>query len=148
MEKNIKTFPLLNIMLYAKGHYNRDGNIWDNLAKCLEADQYGPYEDPYNERNTLTELIVAKIRPFLKEYMINDLLSHCSPYGCWKVGYYTTDAPWKPMKDAEVREPYDYWEAVVRAHLSCIVSMSKEDLGIDEWPEPQISELLKVKETH
>lgn len=141
-----KSFPLLNVMLYAKGHYFRKGNIWDNLAKCLEADQYGPYDEPYRERNTITELIVAKIRPFLKEYMISDLLSNCSPEYCWRVGYYTIDHKWA-LKNGERVPTYNYWEAVVRAHLSCMVSMSKEDLGIESWPDPQIPELTK-KVTH
>ena len=158
MEK--KPFPLVNIAKYSKNHYQYTGNIWYDLALCLQADDYGPYfghshkpgitpqEECFNHRKIIAELIVSKLQPYIPQHRQTDLLGDISPQDCWRVGYYTNLYPYSPTVQ-KISPEYEYWQAVVRAHLSIIALTSYEELGYDNWDkleECNIPELQKTTE--
>ena len=158
MEK--KPFPLVNIAKYSKNHYQYTGNIWYDLALCLQADDYGPFfgyshnpdktpqQECYDRRKNIANLIMTKIDPYMPEYSRRDLMSNISPDECWRIGYYTDG--WRDLTiDNEPLPAYDYWEAVARAYISSIKMLNFEELGYDNWDkleECNIPELQKTTE--
>lgn len=143
-------FPLLDVVKYAKGHYNRTDSIWYDMALCLwdNGQGYGPYfgysehstrtpqEECFRERANICENIIGKIRPLLvgKEYRLNELTRHTSPQESWKVGYYTKQSQY-PFRDDQELPDWEYWEAVLRAHLSELCHMAYYELGYENWDE-------------
>lgn len=122
----MEKFGLGHVALYAKGHYQRGENLWEDLKKCLTADDYsGEGFDKYDVVNLL--IIHGERIPFhgsspRARHMIVDI----APENCWRRGYYTKDARW--IKDENLPE-YDYWEAVARFYLSEIAGSLIADLG-------------------
>jgi hypothetical protein len=150
MQPDIKSFPLLHVLLYAKNWYHSTGDIWQDLALCIEKDMMTPYEDPFRERRYITELISSKLIPYLSKDVITTMLDNFSPDSCWKVGFYTKDHMFAKtkLKPDETLPTYEYWQAVVKSFLSQMRCMDIATLGITgSLPEPTILELYKGEET-
>lgn len=111
-------FPFVYVALYAKKWYERSDNIFKDLAVCLGKD-YEIYSD-----DDIARLIVSNTLPFVHDSF--DLIRNISPQECWKCGYYTKDHTW--IKDHEKLPSYDYWTAVVIAHLSIISVLEKSKI--------------------
>lgn len=148
-DRNMETineykFPLLSVIKYAKGWFKRSDSIWYDMALCLwdNGHGYGPYfgynesskktpqEECFRERMNICENIICKLRPSLvnKQFRLSEITKHISPQESWKVGYYTmqSDSIWGNKNGYP---EWEYWEAVLRAHLSEICIMTCNELG-------------------
>ena len=118
-------FKLKNVALYTKGHYCKEGNVWDNIKLCLEADDYQPFENL-----DIINIIIRHVAPLIKREIADytlDLLTNIQPELCWRVGYMTKDHKW--AKD--YTNEYDYHTAVLHYFLSKLQGMSIDELGWD-----------------
>lgn len=156
-------FPLIDVVLYTKNHYKRSDSIWYDMAQCLWKDGQGfgpfhsytenekrtPQEECFYNRIGICNIICTRVRKLLKnkQWRIDQLFETISPQECWKVGYYTKDNS-SVCWPAEKLPEYEYWEAVLRAHLSILSQMTAEELGYYDWSQfvPTIKELEKEKE--
>ena len=157
-EKILKPFTLINVVKYAKGHYLRTNCIWFDLALCLHADGYGPFcrysedikltpqEECCQSKRNISELILSRLRPYLNSNRIVEITRNASPEECWKVGF---DCKGKgTMWDADANKDlpeYDYWEALVRAHLSELVSYTYDELGYENWDMFNLNSVPELK---
>lgn len=130
----MEKFKLLHVALYAKYWYQR-GDIFEDLKRCLEKDGYTPWE-----KEDIVRLIVNYTQPFVTNRF--ELLNHISPKECWKVGYYTKNNVWVRTKNENETYPeYDYWTAVLYAHLSVLSILNGEyfetlcDMNGEKWQE-------------
>ena len=159
----MQPFKLINVAKYSKSHYSRTDSIWYDLALCLHADGYGPFfgyshdskrtpqEECFSERKGITSLIASRIRNntniFTNDNRVSELISNISPDDCFRCGYYTKGHRFVSSKDEDLPD-YDYWEAVVRAHLSELSNTTCDQLGYDNWDlfqKNNIPELFKLQ---
>jgi hypothetical protein len=155
-------FPLIDVVLYAKGHYKRTNSIWYDMALCLwkNGEGFGPFcysdcinktpqQECYDSRIGICEIVCSRIRKLLvnKPYAVEQLFKHISPQESWKVGYYTKQSEY-PFRVSKEFPEWEYWEAVLRAHLSTLAYMSVTDLGYEDWKvfKCTIAELEKKEE--
>lgn len=151
--KNSYQFPLFDVVLYAKGHYKRTDSIWYDMALCLwkNGEGFGPYFDEENtkltvqeqcfkQRESIATVIWGRIRKLLQPYRIDALFETMSPDYSWKCGYYTKNSPYFRVKE---NPEWEYWESMLRVHLSELHMMSSEELGYDNWDLFVINEKLK-----
>lgn len=132
---------LKNVVLYCKGHYQRSGDVWADLKKCLEADDYAPETNS----DVLGIMGARAAKLVLSQYSspetaLIEMLSDIAPWNTWKVGYYHKDSPkfiWANV-DSKIEElpEYDYREAVLRAYMSRVSMSTREDLEWSEAPIP------------
>ena len=143
-------FPLIDVVKYCKGHYARTGSIWYDMALCLwkngqgygpfhsytEKSKYTPQEECFKERINITEIICDKIRKLqIANHRLQDVFRNISPQECWKVGYHVKGA-WSIIRKPDTELPeYEYWEAVLRAHLSILSMTTAPELGYEDWKE-------------
>ena len=78
-------FKLTNVVLYAKGWYKKSDDIWEDLKKILELDNYTPF--------TKIDIYSIIVTAFQESniYRITELeqvLNGIHPNNCWKYGYY------------------------------------------------------------
>ena len=137
---------IINVVKYAKNHYQRTDNIWYDLALCLQADGYGPFfgwsnnpnkspqEECFNNRRQLTMLIIDKLMPYIKSFRFREIITNTSPNDSWRVGYHTKSSGsfWANKKIDQLPD-YDYWQALVMAYLSEMTFTCCEDLGHFSW---------------
>lgn len=147
--KVIKPFPLKHVCLYAKVHYVRSGDIWNDLAKCLEGDNYSVIYDDMFSKVDIRNLIIHKIHEHIfnelnSHWRYEEILQHASPEECWKIGFYTKEHKWAANWATNPDPDYDFWEAFMRSYLSEIRNMSLVDLGWDSWCEPD-EKVLPIK---
>lgn len=135
----MKPFPLINVIKYAKGHYKRTGDYWLDIARCLHADGYDkfwglaymtPEAECFYQRNHLVNIIVNKLRPYIKDFRLEQIINHASPNFCWQINYYCKGNSMQLEKDLP---DYDYWKAILMAYLSEAIDMVCEDLGYANW---------------
>lgn len=157
-------FPLIGVVKYAKNHLKRTDSIWYDMACCVwndgqgygpfysytEDDEYTPQQRCYWERKNICLLIITKIEKVIRnEHIKQQIIEHTAPENGWKIGYSTRgNSPW-------IKEPlpqWEYWEAVLRAHLSVLAHCTYGDLGYENWDEFHayiVPELIKddIKES-
>lgn len=114
--KDKKIFPLSHVVLYAKGWYKRTDNVWDDLLKILELDNYSPFD-----RSDVYNIIVSSFSEFdHSESSLRNVLFTISENNCWKVGYYTKgNAEWSRRPKEELPD-YDMQTAVIYYILSTL----------------------------
>lgn len=61
------------------------------------------------------------------------MFTHISPHESWKIGYYTKENGYNPTLKNETLPEWEYWEAVLRTHLSELCHMTATELGYDNW---------------
>lgn len=151
MEENIISeykFPLIGVVKYAKNHLRRSDSIWYDVACCLwdNGQGYGPYhsysdssdltpqQECYNERKTICLLIITKIQKLManKLFRMEEVIENASPENSWKVGYYTKQSH---IFNQGTLPEWEYWEAVLRAHLSILAYSTYYELGYENWDE-------------
>ncbi len=114
-----KVFPLTHLVLYAKGWYKKTDNIWEDLKKILELDDYSPFTD-----NDVYSIIVSRFSEFdCRQSELKEVLFNIHPNQTWKYGYWT-----KHNKFMKENIEYDMPTAVIYYILS-----SLRDLDRDKW---------------
>jgi hypothetical protein len=117
---------LKHIALYSRHNYKHSSDIWADIKKCLEADDYTP-----RNRFDMIEIISRNVAPLfspkgIEEYTV-ELLDSTYPHNCWKCGYYTKGHEWAGFESSEVE--YDYLTAVLYFFLSKLQRTTASDLG-------------------
>jgi len=87
-----KQFKLSHLALYAKGWYKKTDDIWADLLKILELDNYTPFT-----KNDVFIIILGCFDRAEFDSNCNELrkvLEGIHPSNCWKVGYYTKGTSW------------------------------------------------------
>lgn len=112
MEKESK-FKLTNVVLYAKGWYLQTDDVWSDLTKILELDDYSPFckMDVYSIISNSVQNSNLYRWTELKE-----VLNGIHPNNCWKYGYYTKGCYW--VNDSENLPEYDMPTAFIYYTLS------------------------------
>ena len=135
----MEPFKLINLVLYSKGKYIK-GNIWEDLKKILEGDDYTP-----GNNNDVFLIISGNIQRWLlkstinQEYKFSSFLDNLDPKQCWKCGYYTKEYPYVQLNEAQEFATYDYRTAVLYSALSVLSLTDRNDLGWnpeEPWPLP------------
>jgi hypothetical protein len=153
---------LNNVALYSKHHYQRSGNIWFDIQKCIEADDYTPMscclEDAIERqdfeqaarireegRDNIICVLVNEVSPIIpngKEYMMHEFLEATDKRSCWKNGYYHNEFWGKnnySKEEQDKLEPYDYKTAVLYFFLSKLSNSTVVDLGWELGNPPKAS---------
>lgn len=128
MDTGTTNFKLPNVALYAKLHYARSNDFWDDITKCLEADDY----EPYTHEDIVTIVMRHTIPLMTKDVMIytQNLLEAINPRSCWKYGYYTKDHKWAANKWKELESvEYDVQAAMLWFYLSHLQGEEVKNLG-------------------
>ena len=126
---------LKHVALYSKLHYERSGNVWGDLRKCLRADDY-----TLGNKNDILRIIIRNVTPLFcydKTEMVMELVCSIHPSECWKSGFYTKDHEWAVRNDAALKyKEYDQQEAILFFYLSKLQSATKDELdGLPEADE-------------
>jgi hypothetical protein len=113
----IKPFPLGHVALYAKGWYRKTDDIFSDLRKILEFDDYTPY--------TNSDVVVILLRNYEQSIKIRliDFVNEIHPLSCWKVGYYPNEGNFRKT-DGD----YDLYKALIYKILSDVRFLSS-----DQW---------------
>jgi hypothetical protein len=124
MENNNKKYKLSNLVLYAKGWYHKTDDVWVDLFKILELDDYTPFT-----KEDIFSIIVSSLEKTNFEYRFNDLkevLFGIYPSECWKVGYYVKENSNWSNKPKEELPDYDMPTAFIYYVLSNLRFLSNE----------------------
>src|ERR1017187_6087391 len=94
-----------HVALYAKLHYQRSDNVWNDVMICLKADGY----EPYSHGDVLGILTrnMAKLNDKPHEHYMQCFIDGISPQNYSRHGYYT----------------YDYQTAILWYYLSELQGM-------------------------
>jgi hypothetical protein len=108
-------FKLTNVVLYAKGWYLRTDDVFDDLIKILELDNYTPFD----KMDVYSIIISATQNSQLYRWTeLKEVLNGIHPKNCWKYGYYTKDnADWTNTPKEQLPE-YDMMTAFIYYVLS------------------------------
>ncbi len=112
------------------------------MALCLQADDYGPFfgysegrktpqEECIASRKDIALLVVKKVSKVMPQYRIETLFEDMSPTQSFRIGYQTKQS-WLSKNEPELPE-WEYWEAVLRVHLSALSDTTADDLGYENW---------------
>ncbi len=107
-------FKLTNLVLYAKGWYLKSDDIWQDLIKILELDNYTPFDklDVYS-------IIISAVQEskLYRWTELKEVLNGIHPLNCWKYGYYTnSNCDW--IKESKTFPEYDMPTAFIYYTLS------------------------------
>lgn len=118
-------FRLKHFALYAKKWYAQSDDIWADVKKCLEADQYTPFD-----RMDIISIVhrnVCRINKKNVEDFVFAMIQEIHPNNCWKFGYYTEDHQWENNKGCTVK--YDYETAILYYYKSIVNMSDRKVLG-------------------
>jgi hypothetical protein len=119
MTKN-KVFPLSNLVLYAKDWYKKSDNVWDDLKKILELDDYTPFTN-----GDVYRIITGQFSKFdVQQSELTEVLFGIHPNECWKVGYYVKGCNW--VNNSEQLPEYDMPTAFIHYVLSTLRFLDNE----------------------
>jgi hypothetical protein len=117
---------LKHLALYTKNHYERSGDVWEDVKKCLIADEYTPFN-----KNDILHIVIRNVVPLFKYndlvYYTIVLVDGISPYDCWKYGYFHKLCSW--AKDSDKLPSYDYETAILYFFLSTLQGSTVEELN-------------------
>jgi len=134
---------LKHVALYSKHWYKRTDDVWGDLIKCLEADDYQP-QTKYDVLSIITNNVAPLFKQWGIEHYTMDLISSISPHNCWKHGYYTKDHRWAVERWPELAsKTYDYYEATLWYFLSKLSNSTIIELGGLPKPSSKILPLNK-----
>ena len=108
-------FKLSHVVLYAKGWYLNTGDVFADLKKILELDDYSPFTNA-----DVYSIIIDSVQNS-KLYRWTDLtevLNGIHPNNCWKHGYYVKDNAFWSNKSIEELPIYDMPTAFIYYVLS------------------------------
>lgn len=140
-------FKLTNVVLYAKGWYKKSDDVWEDLKKILELDDYSPYDkmDVYN-----IILIAVQNSNIYRWIELREVLNGIHPSNCWKYGYYTKkNCSW--VNDNENLPEYDMPTAFIHYILSNLSQLDREQWNVKipnylKYPKSNNITLQKVYE--
>lgn len=115
-------FKLSHLVLYAKGWYKRTDNVWEDLKKILELDNYTPFSD-----NDVYFILLSNLEKSDFDYRFNDLkqvMIGIHPSECWKTGYYIKGNNW--VKGEKELPDYDMPTAFIYYVLSNLRFLDKK----------------------
>jgi hypothetical protein len=102
-------FKLTNVVLYAKGWYKITDDVWEDLKKILELDNYSPF----NKWDVYSILLTAVQDSNIYRWSeLKEVLNGIHPKNCWKYGYYVKENAEWAGKDIIIHE-YDIPTAFV-----------------------------------
>jgi hypothetical protein len=79
----MEKFPLTNVVLYAKGWYEKTDDIWGDLKKVLELDNYTPFT-----KNDVYNILTQSFGKFeCRQSELREVMFGIHPSECWKYGY-------------------------------------------------------------
>lgn len=107
-------FKLTNVVLYAKGWYKSSDDIWSDLIKLLELDNYSPFDKMDVYSIILSSVQESKIYRWTE---LKEVLNGIHPNNCWKYGYYTTQNKDWAGKNTKIHE-YDMPTAFIYYTIS------------------------------
>ena len=146
MEKS-KQFALSHLTLYAKGWYLRTDDIWEDLKKILELDDYSPFS-----KNDVYSIITSRFSEFEhRSSELRQVLFGIHPSECWKYGYYTKDNEhWFHRIDVQL-PMYDMQTAFIYYVLSNLRNLNKTKWNVKlpkytKYPKSKDITLSKVYE--
>lgn len=116
---------LKHVALYAKHHYERSGDVWEDVKKCLIADDYMP-----SNQIDILNIIIRNVTPLFHQKtpeLVMELVEGISPHNCWKYGFYHKGCTW--VKDYDTLPLYEYKEAVLYFYLSTLMGATIVELG-------------------
>ena len=98
-------FKLTNVVLYAKGWYKKSDDIWEDLKKILELDDYTPFTkmDVYS-----IILIAFQNCNIYRITELKEVLNGIHPLNCWKVGYFVKDNIQWSQKGTKIEDLPNY----------------------------------------
>jgi hypothetical protein len=113
----LKPFPLSHVALYAKGWYRKSDNIFEDLRKILEFDNYTPF--------TNADVVTILLRNYESSIKVSlvGFINEIHPTNSWKTGYMTQESMFKK----EGKE-FDLYESIIYKILSDV-----RFLSVNEW---------------
>ena len=111
-------FKLTNVTLYAKGWYEISENLFSDLIKMLELDNYTPFS-----RNDVVFIILNNYQKAFDVELVS-FIDSINETNCWKVGYYTNNCDW--VQNYESLPKYDVHTACIYKVLSDLRFITKE----------------------
>lgn len=124
-----KTFRIKHVALYTKGWYERSENVWNDLNKCLQKDDYLLTQ----HRDEILAIIIRNISPLFKETLADfahQLVFETLPENCWKYGYYHKGCKWlSDRKDFDELKEYNNETAVLWFMLSKLQGTTIMEIG-------------------
>lgn len=117
------SFKLLGIVGYAKGKFKKSDNIFEDLATAFYMDDYD--SSFLLSKEELSGLLLRKVTEanLLSSNDYCDILLELNPLLSFRYDY-----------NVEA-DQFCQYEAIVRSILSKIRSMTKDQLGWQEWPD-------------
>lgn len=109
-------FKLTNVVLYAKGWYKTTDDIWEDLKKILELDNYTPWD-----KNDVYSILLSATQAsnIYRWTELKEVLMGIHPNNCWKYGYYCkSNADWSTANSSKELPDYDMPTAFVYYVLS------------------------------
>lgn len=133
---------LKHVALYTKGHYQKSGDLVQDLIQCLIWDGFGP--ETIDHVLAIISRRVCRLFSHwdLPDYTI-ELIHALDPEECWKYGYYTKHHTWAGDKDS--LPEYDYRMAVLYFYLSKLQGATVKELGGLPEPDPRVLPLTNPK---
>lgn len=129
-------FKLTNVVLYAKGWYKKSDDIFEDLKKILELDNYTSF--------TKTDVYSIIVDAFQKSniYRVTELkevLNGIHPVNCWKHNYYCKENLSWSSNNVEKENLPDY--DLVTAFIYYVIS-NLRSLDNNHW-NPQMPKVTK-----
>jgi hypothetical protein len=82
--KQSPIFKLSHLVLYAKGWYKQTDNVFEDLKKILELDDYSPFGS-----GDIYSIIASAFQEFdCRQSELFQVMRGIHPSECWKSGYY------------------------------------------------------------
>lgn len=107
-------FKLSNLVLYAKGWYMQTDDIWEDLKKILELDNYTPFDKMDCYSIILTNVQNSGIYRWTE---LKEIMNGVHPNNCWKYGYYVEENKDWANKNTKINK-YDLPTAFIYYTLS------------------------------
>lgn len=142
-------FTLSHVVLYAKGWYLNTGDVFEDLKKILEFDNY----TPFTNMDVYSILLNSVQRSNLYRWTeLREVLNGIHPKNCWKFGYYTKDNYFWTNKPESELPNYDMPTAFIYYVLSNLRFLEKSDWivvtpKLTKYPKGKGISIRKVYET-
>ena len=124
MTEKFKIWTLSHTVLYAKGWYKASEDIFEDLKKILELDDY----TPFTKADIFNILLSSAERFEHQAFDLREMIIGVHPKECWKVGYHTVDSFCK--RNNEVYPQYNYETAIVYYILSILRNLETEKWNV------------------
>jgi len=137
---------LKNVTLYAKGKYHKSGDIWADVKKCLEGDDY----TPETKVDILSIIIAQMSRICFKDKGIDTIMlevynSIRPEQTNIETGYTHRQSKYLIQRNDSIVN-YDVNEAILWYYLTKIRFLTVSDIGGLPAPDPNVLPLKNMEE--